>query len=152
VAKGLFLGAKRGLGDPAWMESLFPFFYSGFFARAALAVLLAAVLGWIAWKIREPETAVFASIGALLLASPTLHPWYLLWVLPFAARGREPAFLYLSFVAPLAYALLYPVPWLPAPAVRVLEYAPFAFLLGPALRRTLTPGPSPGGRGEEIVV
>jgi hypothetical protein len=96
------------------------------------------------------EAAVFASIGALLLASPTLHPWYLLWALPFAARSREPAFLYLSFAVPLSYALLYPVPWLTVPVVRVLEYAPFAFLLGPSLRRAaLTPGPSPVGRGEE---
>lgn len=128
-AKDAFLSWKESLGHPAWTESVFPFFYLGFFARALLAVLLAAALIWIARRVRDTEAAVFASLAALLLASPTLHPWYLLWVLPFAARRRDPAFLYLSFAVPLAYALLYPVSWLPAPAVYTLEYGPFAALL-----------------------
>lgn len=128
-AKNSFLSWKERLGHPAWTQSVFPFFSPGFFARALLALLLGAALIAIARRIHDPEVAVFASLAALLLASPTLHPWYLLWVLPFAARRREPGFLYLSFAVPLAYALLYPVPWLPAPAVYALEYVPFAALL-----------------------
>ena len=81
-----------------------------------------------------------ASIAALLLFSPTLHPWYLLWVLPFAAERREPAFLYLSFAAPLSYGLLYPVPGLSPTAIRVLEYGPFAALLAAPLLRRLQEG------------
>jgi len=117
------------------MQSLFPFFDAGFFARAALAVVLAAALLTIAWRARSVEGAVFASLGALLLASPTLQPWYLLWVLPFAARRREPAFLYLSFAVAASYALLYPVAWLPRPLVFAVEFAPFTVLLARSLRR-----------------
>ncbi len=125
-AKSVFSDWK---GRPAWAEPVFGAFYAGLFARAALAILLAAVLGLIAWRVREAETAVFASLAALLLASPTLHPWYLLWVLPFAARARNAAFLYLSFAVVLSYALLYPVAGLPPAVVYTLEYVPFAVLL-----------------------
>ena len=128
-AKEAFLHAKAALGHPAWTESLFPFFYAGFLARAALLLALAIVLVAVALRVEDTEAAVFASLGALLLASPTLHPWYLLWVLPFAARRREPAFLYLSFAVPLSYGLLYPLAGLPAGVVRLLEYGPFLVLL-----------------------
>ena len=50
-------------------------------------------------------------------------------MLPFAARRREPAFLYLSFAVPLSYGLLYPLAGLPAGDVRLLEYGPFLVLL-----------------------
>ncbi len=128
AAKDLFMDLKARMGHPAWTQGLFPFFYSGFLARAILGILLAAALLVIAWKVRDTEAAVFASLAALLLCSPTLHPWYLLWILPFAARKREPAFLYLSFTAPVSYALLYPVSWLPPAAVYALEFVPFALL------------------------
>jgi hypothetical protein len=123
-------------GRAAWMQPAFAFFYAGFFARASLALLAAAALAAIAWRVRDTETAVFASLGTLLLVSPTLHPWYLLWVLPFAARARHAAFLYLSFAVVLSYALLYPIAGLPRAAVYAVEYVPFAALLAlPALRR-----------------
>jgi hypothetical protein len=113
-----------------WMQRVFPYFYPAFFARVALALVLAIVLVGIAVKIRETEAAVFASLGAFLLFSPTLHPWYLLWVLPFAARRREPAFFYLASAIPLSYGLLEPIPgWTPL-AIRLVEYVPFALLLG----------------------
>jgi alpha-1,6-mannosyltransferase len=135
AAKAWFLEVKARLGHPAWTRPLFPLFYAGFFARAALLFVLAAALLAVAWRVRDSETAAFASLAALLLCSPTLHPWYLLWVLPFAARAREPAFLYLSSAVALSYALLYPVAWLPAPAVYGLEYGPFAVLAARSLRR-----------------
>jgi hypothetical protein len=134
-AKVAFSSLKGALGHPDWMQAIFPFFYAEFFARASLFVALCAALLIVGWRVRDAETAVFASLAALLLASPTLQPWYLLWILPFAARRREPAFLYLSFAVALSYALLYPVPWLPAGLVRSLEYGPFLLLLAGTLLR-----------------
>ena len=89
----------------------------------------------IARRVRDLEASVFASLAALLLLSPTLHPWYLLWVLPFAARGREPAFLFLSFGAPLSYALLSPLPGVSRGIVWAGEFLPFAALLAATLYR-----------------
>jgi hypothetical protein len=134
-AKAAYIRWKATQEERPWMQRVFPYFYTAFFARAALALLLAASLAVIAVRGREVEGALFASLGAFLLASPTLHPWYLLWILPFAAKRREPAFLYLSFAVALSYALLYPLPFLPELAVRFVEYVPFVLLLGVTLWR-----------------
>ena len=128
-AKEIFIDWKERHHDPPWSPKVFPFFYPAFFARLLLGGLLAVALLVIGWRVRDLEAATFASLAALLLVSPTLHPWYLLWVLPFAAKLREPAFLYFSFVAPLAYALLYPVSGVSRGLVLGLEYAPFTVLL-----------------------
>ncbi|HEX7253646.1 MAG TPA: hypothetical protein VF376_12245 [Thermoanaerobaculia bacterium] len=128
TAKDLFIEWKDRR-NPAWAQRVFPYFYPEFFARVLLAGILAAVLGAVAIRVRDLETAVFASLGALLLFSPTLHPWYLVWILPLAARRRDPAFLFLSFVIPISYALAFPLPGVPAALVLPLEYAPFAILL-----------------------
>ena len=122
------------------MQRAFPYFYTAFIARLLLAILLGAGLVVIAVRVHDLELAVFASLAALLLASPTLHPWYLLWVLPLAAKRRSAAFLYLASVAPLAYALPYPLPGLSPSTVRVVEYAPFALLLGWAWWRSRAAG------------
>ena len=136
-AKSAFLDWKARHGHPPWTQSVFPYFYDAFFARAALGVLLAAVLVVIAWRVRDPTAAVFASIASLLLVSPTLHPWYLLWTLPFAAQRREPAFLFLSFSSPLAYGLLYPIPMLSRSFLLLAQYVPFTLLLAATLARAL---------------
>ncbi len=139
-AKSAFLILKEKLNHPPWSQALFPFFYSAFFARVLLATSLLLALAWIAWRAESLEGSVFASLAALLVVSPTLHPWYLLWVLPFASRRREPAFLYLSFCVPLAYALLYPLRGVSGELTYGLEYAPFALLLARTLRRSRREG------------
>jgi glycosyl transferase family 87 len=135
-AKFVFIDWKERLHDPPWTRAVFPYFYAAFFARVLLAGILVVLLAVIGWRVADLETAVFASLGALLLLSPTLHPWYLLWVLPLAALLREPAFLFLAFAAPLAYALLYPMPGVSAGLVLALEYVPFALLLAGTLAGT----------------
>jgi hypothetical protein len=133
-AKDAFLALKEEWGHPPWTQEVFPYFYSAFFARAILGVLLVSAILLIGWRVRLPEASVFASLAALLLLSPTLHPWYLLWVLPFAAMRREPAFLFLSFAVPISYALFYPLPGVPPGLILLAEYVPFLALL---LRTTL---------------
>ena len=60
-------------------------------------------------------------MGGVLLLSPTLHPWYLLWVLPFASAYLSRGWLLLAALAPLAYTgVPGDVPW----GVRCLEFVP----------------------------
>jgi hypothetical protein len=140
-AKDAFISWKARLHHPPWTQSIFPFFYAGFFARALLAVLLLVVLMVAASRARTLEGALVTSLGALLVASPTLHPWYLLWVLPFAAARKEPGFLFLSFSVPVSYSLLYPL-GVPRAAVLLFEYVPFAALLAfSAFRRRAEAAP-----------
>ena len=74
--------------------------------RQTSALLLAAVACWAGWRIADPFRALFLIFGAYLLLSPTLHPWYLLWILPFLALFPNPAWLLLSGLVFLAYEVL----------------------------------------------
>lgn len=75
-------------------------------ATARLLVAAAAVLGTALYAARRRfslERAMLWIVGAGLLMSPTVHPWYALWTLPAAAlRGSRP-FLLLSGLAFLGY-------------------------------------------------
>lgn len=69
-------------------------------------------LGWfaLAWRTwRGAEQAVRASwtlLAAFLVLSPTLHPWYLAWALPFLACFPSRAWTWLVALAPLAYVVV----------------------------------------------
>ena len=128
-AKAGYASWKSRRPEKAWMEAVWPYFYPELFARAILGVAVIAGVLVATVRVRDPVRAAGICIAMLLLASPVLHPWYLLWVLPFAALSRSAAFLYLASAVPLAYALLYRTPYLPAPTVLLLEYVPFAGLL-----------------------
>jgi hypothetical protein len=130
-AKADFIRWKAAHHDPPWTAKVFPYFYSGFIARLLLAAILATVLVAIAIRVEDLWAAVLFSVGALLLFSPTLYPWYVLWALPFAAARRHAAFLWLSFAVPLSYVMHYPVTGhaIPRAAVLAFEYVPFAALL-----------------------
>ena len=72
-------------------------------ARAAATALVLAVVAWVTWRRYSVERALLWILGAGLLLSPTVHPWYVLWVLPMAAlRGSHP-FLLLGGLVFLGY-------------------------------------------------
>jgi len=68
-------------------------------AAAVLSVVVRSFVG--RWTLGR---ALFWTIGAVLIVSPTLHPWYLLWVLPFACRYRSRGWLLYTGTIFLAYA------------------------------------------------
>jgi alpha-1,6-mannosyltransferase len=61
--------------------------------RVVFAVAFAAVFVWLLWRTWLGLTTAIDAIGwatlALLLASAWLVPWYILWLLPFAALSRD---------------------------------------------------------------
>lgn len=68
-------------------------------AAAVMAVAVeAARRGWTLGR------ALYWTIGAAILLSPTIHPWYLLWVLPFAALRGGTAWIAFTGTVFLAYA------------------------------------------------
>ena len=72
-------------------------------ARATATVLVLAVVAWVTWRRFSVERALLWILGAGLLLSPTVHPWYVLWILPMAAlRGSRP-FLLLGGLVFLGY-------------------------------------------------
>jgi hypothetical protein len=106
---------------------------SGTGARAAAGVI---VLALVVQSVRNAwtfERAVFWLTGAILTLSPTVHPWYLLWVVPLVAIRPNPAWLYLTGAVFLAYyglgAYRATGDW-PEPVwVKLAIYGPFFALL-----------------------
>ncbi len=95
-------------------STLYSYAYPQFLARAAL--LAAAAAAWLRlWRRRPaPVHAAFAAFAVVFLASPTFYPWYLIWILPWAALLGARAVLLLSATLPLAYLpALAGVPYFP---------------------------------------
>ena len=70
---------------------------------ALAAVTVAAAACW-----RDPVCGAAAAMAALLLLSPVVHPWYVLWVLAFVPMLPSPPWVALSWLAFLGYQVLVP--------------------------------------------
>jgi hypothetical protein len=61
--------------------------------RAVLAAAFAAVFVWLLWRTWRGTTSALDATGwatlAVLIASAWLVPWYILWLLPFAALSAD---------------------------------------------------------------
>ena len=88
--EGAFTPILHLLGDPVR-------------ARVAVTVLVAAVAGYATCRRFSVERALLWVIGAGILLSPTVHPWYVLWLLPMAALRSHAPFLLLGGLMFLGY-------------------------------------------------
>ena len=75
--------------------------------RLALLAMLAlgVVLGLVRLRRASGERQALYFLGLALLFSPTLHPWYLLWALPFAALAMSRPWLLLTGTTLVTYAV-----------------------------------------------
>lgn len=119
-----------------WLDQVFApitSFHFEFVNKIADAIILTAIF----WSVRKPVQdnldllrRALIVISVTLLVVPTLFPWYLLWVLPFAMLlGRRPlwAFIYLGLAVNLAYSFYVSMRlywWMP-----LVEYSPFYAIL-----------------------
>lgn len=81
---------------------LYPWFYPQFFAKLLLALL---ALGVVVRSVFERDLLAGTRrlFGGLLLAAATVYPWYLLWVLPWAALTASWPWIILSATVLLVY-------------------------------------------------
>ena len=108
------------LGNPAW-------------TRGILAAVVVAVVVYNAWRQRDAMRFGFVVFGTGLLLSPTLHPWYLAWIVPFLCFNRNRAWILFTGLVVVSYWVWnvqaqtgrWELPW----QVYALEYAPFFALL-----------------------
>jgi hypothetical protein len=115
-------GLTRGVGDYAlrweassllfrWLEPLLEGFLERDgslldLRRVARGVVLLVWLGIAlrCWQRRSsPTRAALVLIGAFLVLTPTLHPWYLTWIVPFLVLRPARAWALLLWLAPLLY-------------------------------------------------
>jgi alpha-1,6-mannosyltransferase len=76
-----FIGTRLGLGTVGHPVALI------------LAALFAVALGWLTWRVWRGELDWIAGAGwasfVLLLTAASLLPWYVAWLMPLAALGRD---------------------------------------------------------------
>jgi hypothetical protein len=118
---------KRLTGRHDFWNRFYPYVYPQLLAKLLLAAVFAGVF---LFCLRRPDPVLGSGrlFGGLVLCAATVYPWYLLWVLPWAALARHPAWLALSALMPLAY-----LPQLTGgplfPWIYLAVWAPFFVLL-----------------------
>lgn len=130
-----------------------PFGFTGEVARGVAMALLFAVLAaalvaigrWSAPGAQGLWRASALAAGAYLLLVPTaMHPWYVLWIVPFFCAGPSPAWLWFSGAVALSYVAYVgapaPFPWW----AWLAQYGPlYALLLVTACRSLRHWAPAP---------
>lgn len=82
-------------------------------AKSLAGLIFGLFCLWVWWRARDFEGVVGPVLAALFLVSPVVHPWYLLWVLPFAALATERRAVWAAPV--IVWSLLVPIAYLPRP-------------------------------------
>ena len=98
----------------------------------------------------DPLRIAAVLAAAFVVLSPTVHPWYVVWLIPFLCFSPRISWLYLSVAVVFSYRALSHLAatgvWLEEPWVRTLEYGPFVALLvleaAVARHRAARSGPS----------
>jgi hypothetical protein len=125
--KSFLAAVETWSGDHHALDFVYPFVYPRLLAKLILAAAAAVLVVRSAfWK--GPVEGAGALFGGLLLCAATLYPWYLLWVLPWAALTQHRAFLALSATSMLCYLPQFygvsHMPW-----IFFLVWGPFWLLL-----------------------
>jgi hypothetical protein len=111
---GLLDAAKRLTGEYTRWNPLYHFLYPQFLAKAMLGIAMLALVIVSARRADAggaggrpmpvgPAAATGWLLGAMLLLSATVYPWYVVWVLPWAALYRHTAWRALSALILLSY-------------------------------------------------
>lgn len=75
-------------------------------ARMVLGILVLGLAAWVPFRVRDPVRAAAIVVGGGIVLSPTVHPWYAVWLvplLPFLPRRLAPAGFVLVSVLPLSH-------------------------------------------------
>lgn len=91
---------------------------------AALGLWVLAVAWWRRGR-PLPEAAVWL-VGGFVLLSPSIFPWYVLWLVPFLALAPSAWWIAFTGTVALAYAFYVTEPWAMPAWARLLEFAPLA--------------------------
>ncbi len=120
-----------------WGASAFSASADGLVARVASGLIFLALIGWLAWNDdgRGETFARYgaAALGALLVLSPAVMPWYSTWVLPLALIANQRVWFYFSALVCLAFLVM--VRGTEFASALWLEYGTLAVLIWMEFRR-----------------
>jgi hypothetical protein len=98
-----FLGEKKQVFDPAEFEV---HVIASALARGMVFLCVVGLALGLAWRRTPPLVAIRWVLLSVLLLSPQVHPWYLLWLLPLELALRRWTVVVWSVIAFAAYAPL----------------------------------------------
>ena len=102
-------------------------------SKVIVATLFAGLVAYCAIRITDPFRAAFILLGAYLVLTPTVQPWYLVWIIPFLCLYPNPAWILLSGLIVLSYHVVIGFvltgDWHEETWVRYVQYVPFYGLL-----------------------
>jgi hypothetical protein len=75
-------------------------------ARFVLAIILTVVVITVTLSKMPPIQAAFYILGTFLVLTPTLHPWYGVWIVPFLCFYGHRGWIAMSGLVVLAYVVL----------------------------------------------
>jgi hypothetical protein len=146
VDRGLFNGSLFPI-LAAGMERLFWRPEALRVAKVLVVLVFICVLSLLFARLRSQEQDdlrlwkyAFWLTGTFLLLTPTMHPWYLTWILPFLCFFRSPGWILLTGTVVLARSVYIGFDatgvWREIEWIRLAEYAPPYLLLlwGPIYR------------------
>jgi hypothetical protein len=100
-------------------------------ARVVSGMAIVAIVCWLAWRDdqRSERFATHAApvLGALILLSPTVMPWYVTWLLPLAILAGQWGWIYFSALVCFAFFVM--IDGTEPGWTRWLEYGIFTSLL-----------------------
>lgn len=102
VVKGGIDQLKQLTGRHDVWSRFYPYVYPQLLAKLLLAAVFSGLF-LVSLRYRHPVLGSGFLFGSVVLCAATVYPWYLLWVLPWAAIARHRAWLTLSALMPLAY-------------------------------------------------
>ena len=118
-------------------DSLFALIYQATgsldLSKGIVAGLLGGLMGYLILRDVPPLRGCYLAIGAILLFTTTLHPWYLMWIVPYLCFHTNAAWLLLTGTIVLSYHAPFLTPpgeaWVQHSIYKLLEYGPFFALL-----------------------
>ena len=78
----------------------------GQIARGIIGVLFSSVVLLLVWKRVPLLRCAYLTTAAFVLLTPTLHPWYVVWLVPFLVFYRHLAWIVFSLLVVLSYHIL----------------------------------------------
>lgn len=114
-----------------------PLFWASRIGGAAMAVTLLWLLRSEAEGLEALLTRIWLVATGMILFTLTVHPWYLLWLLPLLTMQPRHAWLYLTSAISVSY-IFYVVTPSTRLLIGALEYLPYILLLGWQWHRSST--------------
>lgn len=78
-------------------------------ASRVVFVLFGLTTLWVVWTVKTPVKAAYLLIATLVLLSPVVHYWYVLWVIPFVVLYPSLSWIVLSFTSGIYFVSMFSV-------------------------------------------